>query len=459
VTGVLRAGVLRAGIARRDITPALGTPAGLGIRTLTDEVWDPLSATVLVIESADTRMAIAGLDVMGLLAATHEAMQARIARAIGVDSDLVVLNASHTHSGPYLSDELQEVLRPYGLRVMDDDYARAVGEAVEAAAVEAAGRLTPIAIEVGRGRVERVAANRRPRLPDGRVVHRYGRPPTELRDLAEGVIDPDVAVIRFVDVETACPIGAAAVYACHPTAAGGDIHGHVSADFVGLGRALVEAELGAPMLFLQGCGGDVGTGKWVTGTAREDSVAMGERFAGGVIAALQGLRRTRESTLMIGTEAVPLDLEDLARALGEAARGTDLARVVAIGDRLVVAQRVDDLRVARVTAAVLGDVAIVFLPGEVFVEHGLAIRGGSPFEATIVVAYNDNTLQYIPTSAAFPDGEYEVDGGWRYIKRGQGERLVRSAIGLLRRLAAGGQSDGSVVESSGAIHRGAGAIT
>ena len=53
-----------------------------------------------------------------------------------------------------------------------------------------------------------------------------------------------------------------------------------------------------------------------------------------------------------------------------------------------------------------------------------------------MAAYNDNTLQYIPTAAAFPDGEYEVDGGWRYIQAGQGERMADEAVRLLGGLRA-----------------------
>ena len=74
------------------------------------------------------------------------------------------------------------------------------------------------------------------------------------------------------------------------------------------------------------------------------------------------------------------------------------------------------------------------LPGEVFLEHGLRVRSGSPFAETLVAAYNDNTLQYIPTEEAFPDGEYEVDGGWRYIRPGEGERMADEAIRLLETL-------------------------
>ncbi len=51
-------------------------------------------------------------------------------------------------------------------------------------------------------------------------------------------------------------------------------------------------------------------------------------------------------------------------------------------------------------------------------------------------AYNDNTLQYIPTAGAFADGEYEVDGGWRYIQAGPGERMAAEAVRLLSGLRA-----------------------
>ena len=85
----------------------------------------------------------------------------------------------------------------------------------------------------------------------------------------------------------------------------------------------------------------------------------------------------------------------------------------------------------------------------------MTIRADSPFKTTIVAAYDDNTIQYVPTAEAFPDGEYEVNGGWRYIQQGQGERLAASGTDLLRRLAAA-QASGA---ASGAIQPGAGAIT
>ena len=130
-----------------------------------------------------------------------------------------------------------------------------------------------------------------------------------------------------------------------------------------------------------------------------------------------------------------MPVPELEAQFDAAARDRKSADIVALGDRLVVARRLDELAGAPIVTIRLGPaLAIVVLPGEVFLEHGLRIRAASPFEDTLVAAYNDNTLQYIPTEAAFPDGAYEVDGGWRYIRPGEGERMADEAIRLLESL-------------------------
>ncbi len=134
-----------------------------------------------------------------------------------------------------------------------------------------------------------------------------------------------------------------------------------------------------------------------------------------------------------------MPVAELEAQFDAAARDRKSADIVAIGDRLVVARRLDELAGAPIVTIRLGPaLAIVVLPGEVFLEHGLRIRAASPFADTLVAAYNDNTLQYIPTEAAFPDGAYEVDGGWRYIRPGEGERMADEAIRLLETLRAVG---------------------
>ncbi len=430
---------LRAGFARRDITQPLGTPSSLGLFTAVTEIWDPLSATAVVLESDGESVALVGLDLCGLLEASHRAIREAVAARTGLPADRVVLNVSHSHSAPYISSDLQELLRPYGLRLHDDDYAASLETAVAEAVAEATDVASPARVAVGRGLVERVAGNRRPKLPDGRTVHRYGRPPQELRDLPEGLIDPEVRVIRF-DRPDGGPIGAILSYSCHPTASGLGYPTNVSADLVGHGRTKVEDGSGLTCVFLQGCAGDQGTGKWVSGTPWEDTVAMGERFARGVIEALGTAHPVEAGDIRVAQSSLRLDLDpmpvaELEAQLDAAARGTGSADIVAIGDRLVVARRLGELAEARMVTIRLGpSLGIVVLPGEVFLEHGLRVRAASPFADTLVAAYNDNTLQYIPTEAAFADGAYEVDGGWRYIRPGEGERMANEAIRLLETL-------------------------
>jgi len=78
------------------------------------------------------------------------------------------------------------------------------------------------------------------------------------------------------------------------------------------------------------------------------------------------------------------------------------------------------------------DTALVGLPGEVFVELGLAIKQASAFPNTLVVELCNNDIGYVPTKKAFVEGSYEVVNS--RVRSGGGERLVEAAIKLLDEL-------------------------
>ena len=78
------------------------------------------------------------------------------------------------------------------------------------------------------------------------------------------------------------------------------------------------------------------------------------------------------------------------------------------------------------------ETAIVGLPGEIFVELGLAIKKRSPFKNTIVMTVCNDKTSYIPTRKAFKEGSYQVTNA--IIKSGDGEMLVETAVKLLKRL-------------------------
>lgn len=77
------------------------------------------------------------------------------------------------------------------------------------------------------------------------------------------------------------------------------------------------------------------------------------------------------------------------------------------------------------------ETAVVGLPGEVFVELGLAIKQASPYRYTLVIELaNSDESGYIPTRLAYQGGGYEVINS--VFQPGGGEALVETSIELLR---------------------------
>jgi hypothetical protein len=85
---------------------------------------------------------------------------------------------------------------------------------------------------------------------------------------------------------------------------------------------------------------------------------------------------------------------------------------------------------AEVEVVSLGrDLAWVGLPGEVFVELGMAIKHASPFRYTIVDELSGDVIDYVPDRKAFAEGNYEVVNS--LCAPGGGEDLVDAATRLL----------------------------
>jgi neutral ceramidase len=78
------------------------------------------------------------------------------------------------------------------------------------------------------------------------------------------------------------------------------------------------------------------------------------------------------------------------------------------------------------------EVAVVGLPGEIFVDLGLAIKKASPFATTLVIELCQDAPGYVPTEKAFAEGSYETVNS--RVAPGGGEKLVATAIRLLKGL-------------------------
>jgi len=91
--------------------------------------------------------------------------------------------------------------------------------------------------------------------------------------------------------------------------------------------------------------------------------------------------------------------------------------------------------IARFSALRIGEIALLFLPGEPFTETAWAIEKDSPFQNTVIIAYSENNIGYIPTEEAFDLGGYEAGPGkWSYLEKGTDKLIYNEAIRLLNEL-------------------------
>jgi hypothetical protein len=132
------------------------------------------------------------------------------------------------------------------------------------------------------------------------------------------------------------------------------------------------------------------------------------------------------------SEAGIAKAQDVARRMFTETLGTvPMAEAVCILE--TVAKKDVPLKVEVQAIALSDDLAIVALPGEIFVELGLAIKAASPFKHTFIAELANGSMGYVPNREAYPQGNYEVVSARG--AEGSGERLVEEALKLLKELA------------------------
>ena len=247
------------------------------------------------------------------------------------------------------------------------------------------------------------AVNRRIRTTQGvRPPHASVLPDTVIGP--EGPDDGSVHAEAFVDGADK-PIGVLVNAACHP------VHEmcipRVSPDFPGeLCIELERLHPGTTTLFLQGSAGNMNP-PTVSG-GPDNARRHGQRLAEAVREALGGLRPVGGDELAIRWRRVAMPARD------EEGR-----------------PRPTPLK-TKIAAVRVGDAALLFMPGESFIETSLAIRAVSPWGFIMVVGYAEEWIGYVPTDRAFDNGGYEVGPGtWSKVGRGSEPILRNAAVALL----------------------------
>jgi len=438
------AGEFKVGAAQVDITPVNGTPmAGYYKFRAVGGVLDPIFAKTIVVEQDGARAAFIVLDLAGTTRPVVSAARKLIEERFHLRADRVMISATHTHTGPQLPrgslmDEITKADSPPGLQYVNSLpglIAKSVGDAL--------GNLTPARASATIGKAEGISFNRRVIGKDGKCIWQ----PRKIDPAVErpaGPVDPDLGLLVFAPIEPRpSPIAAYVNFAMHPTSVGGGLR--ISADYPGVLARLLRERKGADMVgvFANGCCGNINHTDYLSGNPQRNTLQLGTALADVATQswpALQPMKTfaPRARSVTVTLQRRKFSDADIAKAKDVANRmftenfGTvPMAEAVCILE--TIAKQDVPLEVEVQAIAFSDGLAIVSLPGEIFVELGLAIKAASPFKHTFIAELANGSMGYVPNREAYPQGNYEVVSARG--AEGSGERLVAEALTLLRELA------------------------
>jgi hypothetical protein len=429
-------GGLRIAAFRFDVTPPLGHGCcGNWIKPI-EGYDDPLEAIGLVLLGAGPPIVLCAVDWTGILNEAHVAWRTALAEAAGTSPERVAVQVVHPHNAPLACLETARLVASAGdlPSVLDVAFFNRCLDAGRVAVRQALGRAVPVT-HVGRGvaPVVDVASNRRLLGPGGTVRAQRGSSCADeaLRGLPEGLVDPLLRTVAFYHGDE--KIAACHAYACHPMSYYGD--GRATADFCGLARRRRQLdEPGCTHLYFNGCGGNIGAGKYNDGSPAMRPV-LTERIHAALVAADAAI--VRSPLGRVGWTNVPFlptpdprwVEDELLAALTDRGQST-------VGRTRPMYTVAWLRRVARgapvvLSALHLDDIVMLNLPGEPFVEYQLRFQKAYPERFVFTAGYGDGGPWYIPTAAAYPQGGYEVSVAW------SGEDVEQELCAAVDRLMAG----------------------
>ncbi len=407
------AAVALAGFAEADITPPVGID--LGGRGCSNEssnaVVDPLFAQAAVLKDARGRvLVLVSLDLIGLSRPYGDALRAEIARKLRAPAENIILNCSHTHSGPMMYRDILAACGPP--KDIERAYMEELAPKVVAVCAAAADRLAPVVVRVFQGKSD-IGIDRRGRNERGE--------PAMVPNPA-GPRDPTVWIMRL-DSPGGEPRGILFSYACHPVTVYGCARRGISADYPGAARRELRAALGrgVHVQFFQGAAGnirprvaaDLKALKFRPGTLA-DKDTVGRQLATAVLDAFKSEGRTL--SLEIAAAMTRIDL----------ARGTPPDR--SVYERIAASGRDHQAAAARywleqydkggptqkTVSWTLGvvrlapDQWICYFSGEPVVQWVPLVRRWFGDKPVAVFGYTQEAFGYLPVDEILGDGGYEV---------------------------------------------------
>lgn len=401
---------LTAGAAKVSIVPPFPTfMGGFGDRMdFFEGVNDEVYARALALDNGDTQLIVIGSDMMAIREGMVMRAKQLIHDATGVPLENILLSCVHNHSAPsyyqFATDD--EKQKPESF--FAEQFARAGIEAFE---------------------------SRRPAELGYRNGEILGA--TNNRQQGNDHIDPQVGVLRVEEKEGRDVIATLFNFTGHPVILGSS-NLRLSGEYPGAACRTVEQALGGVAIMTQGACGDITVSR--SGNPFLEIQRLGRLVAGEVIKTAEFIRPTDENIALGGAyetvpfppRALPSVEEAEAQLEAEQARMTAAEAAGANADVLRAHER--RLRMLRAHAGQakqlaagelerpevyegsvqvmqIGDVILVGIPGELFVDYALEMRqrvAQTHGKSLCLVGYANGYIGYIVTPRAMQTGGYEA---------------------------------------------------
>lgn len=413
VTGSALGQGLRIATFDVDATPPLGTPMAYDPVKRVDELT--LRCRGIAILGAEKPIVLCAVDWIGIANEGHDAFRDALAKAANTTRDRVAVHALHQHDAPgcdFTAERIVHELQIEGYSRFEGDFHRDVIErASKALSIGIAQAQEVTHYGYGESEVREVASNRRVEVNDeGKVGRMRGSSCKipELIRLPEGTIDPIVSVLAFWNGDK--PIAVLSSYACHPQSY--YRLGIPSPDFPGIARFMRGQDVNAALhVHFNGAGGNIAAGKYNDGS-QPNRMILAHRLATGMKEAYENAKRIAVDGLEIRFETTPVHLpaaphlderELVAKLKSVPARG-----YISLADQLAWLERVKKEHAIDIGCLQVGNVRMLTMPGELFVEYQLKAKTMRPDLHVMMAAYGDYGPGYIGTAKAYEEGGYEV---------------------------------------------------
>jgi neutral ceramidase len=449
--------VFRAGACAQDITPTkfpISVNGGMQDRQATS-AHDRLHARCLVLDDGTTKIAFAVCDSCMIPREITDVAKQRVAKAIGIPAECILISATHTHTAPTVSGVFQS--EP------DEAYQKYLAEQIAAGIVKAHSQLEPARIGWGVGKDPAQVFNRRWKVKPGSVLLQdpFGLKTDKARmnpgyqhpDLLEpaGPIDPDVSFVS-VQARNGRPIALLANYSLHYVGGVPALSADYFAMFADRMATLLGADKTEPAfvgIMSNGTSGNInnvnygaaGPGKKAAG---EQARLVAESVSQAAFAAYKKVKyhdwvplKTAQKEIELGVR-LPSEAEvKRAQDILAAAKGPVLKTQPEVYARETMLLTKYPAKVKVILQAMrIGELGIVATPCEAFVEIGLEIKEKSPLRPTFTIELANGYNGYLPTPEHHALGGYET---WRarssYLEVNASRAVTATLLELLKDVA------------------------